>query len=136
MVNPAGETPTWQGRGARTEVNLSGSAPIPGLPTGIRFDGPTVGEPNVAYTFTIFVDPVDVTLPITYHIEHTDLTAPIEASLSTRAIYLKNRMWSTEGVKVITVTATNVLSSVVGTHRITIESSESKIYLPLVLRNG
>ncbi len=120
VVNPAGETPTWQGRGARTEVNLSGSAPIPGLPTGIRFDGPTIGETNVAYTFTIFVDPVDVTTPITYHIEHTDLATPIEASMDTRAIYLKSRVWTTPGVKVITVTASNDAGNAVGTQTILI----------------
>jgi hypothetical protein len=66
------------------------------------------------------VDPVDVTPPITYHIEHTDLATPIEASLNSRAIYLKNRVWTTPGVKIITVTASNDAGSAVGTHTVLI----------------
>ena len=120
ILTPSGGTPTWQGRGARTEVNLSGEAGVPGLPTLVTITGPTIGEPNVAYTFTIIVDPVDVALPITYTIEHTDLATPIVASMNTRAIYLKNRLWTTTGTKVITVTATNAVGSAMGVYTITI----------------
>ncbi len=129
VVTPSGAVPTWQGQGSRTEVDLSGDAGVPGRPTGVRFDGPTVGEPNVAYTFTIFVDPVDVTTPITYHIERTDRATPIEDSLDSRAIYLKNCVWTTEGVKVITVTATNGVGSATGTHTITIGAvAEAEVF--------
>lgn len=130
VVTPSGSTPTWQGRGSRTQVNLSGEAGVPGAPTAVTITGPAIGEPNVAYTFTIVVEPSDVTLPITYHVEYTDLETPIEASLASRAIYLKDRVWTTPGIKVITVTATNAIGSAAGTHTINIGgAAEPEVFI-------
>ena len=123
-LTPDSGTPTWQGRGNRTEVNLSGSGTIvPTPPSSVNIGGPTVGYTNEHYTFTITVDPIDVTTPLTYVIDYTDLEgAPLEATLG-RNIVLKNRTWATTGTKVITVTASNDLGSAVGTHTITISDA-------------
>jgi hypothetical protein len=120
-VTPTSGTSTWQGRGSRTEVNLSGGGiPGPVAPSGMTIGGPTVGEPGGGYTFTITVDPIDVTTPLTYVIDYTDRQdPPLQASLG-RNIVLKNRVWSDPGPKIITVTASNEAGSVTGTHTITI----------------
>jgi hypothetical protein len=120
-VTPTSGAPTWQGRGSRTEVNLSGGGiPGPVAPSGMTIGGPTIGEPGVGYTFTITVDPIDVTTPLTYVIDYTDRQdPPLQASLG-RSIVLKNRVWSTLGPKVITVTASNEAGSVTGTHTLII----------------
>jgi hypothetical protein len=128
ILTPGGGSPTWQGRGSRTEVDLSGQYAEPGAPALVNILGPDIGETNKSYTFTIIVDPADVVLPITYTIEHTDLETPIEATLSTRAVYLRNRTWTTPGTKVITVTASNSVGSAVGTHTIEIVTIEPEVF--------
>ncbi|MBN1889863.1 MAG: right-handed parallel beta-helix repeat-containing protein [Thermoflexales bacterium] len=109
---------TWQGRGSRTEINLSGTAG-PVAPSAVRIAGPINGQPNVPYTFTITVDPVDVTTPLDYVIERTDVTQPVTASLG-REIVFRNVSWATEGPKHITVTASNEAGDAVGTYTIAI----------------
>jgi hypothetical protein len=122
-VTPASGSPTWQGRGSRTEVNLSGSGtPVPTAPSGVNITGPTVGEPGVGYTFTISVYPVDVTTPLTYVIRRTDSSTPVTGEYG-RVINYSNVAWATTGVKVITVTASNDLGSVTNTHTITISEA-------------
>lgn len=119
VVTPSGSTPTWQGRGARTQVALSAGLPGPVAPTAVTIDGPTVGAPGVYYTFTIAVDPLDVTTPLTYVIRRTDVVTPVTEPLG-RLIVFRNVRWTATGVKVITATATNEAGSMTGTHTITI----------------
>ncbi|HNT74577.1 MAG TPA: hypothetical protein PKH77_06125 [Anaerolineae bacterium] len=119
VVTPSGGAPTWQGRGARTQLALSGDMPGPVAPTAVAIDGPTVGAPGVYYTFTIAVNPLDVTTPLTYVIQRTDVVTPATASLG-RLIVFRNVRWTTTGVKVITATATNEAGSMTGVYTITI----------------
>jgi hypothetical protein len=119
VLTPDSGTPTWQGRGSRTEVNLSGSAPGPVAPSAVNISGPTVGAPNEYYTFTISVDPIDVTTPLTYVIRRTGSATPVTGQYG-RTINYHNVAWSTLGTKVITVTASNEAGSMTSTHTITI----------------
>ncbi|MBN1873870.1 MAG: hypothetical protein JXA33_06540 [Anaerolineae bacterium] len=119
VVTPSGSAPTWQGRGSRTEVDLSGGLPGPVAPSAVNISGPTVGAPGEFYTFTISVDPLDVTTPLTYVIQRTDATTPLTAELD-RVINYHHVGWTTTGVKVITVTVSNEAGTMTGTHTITI----------------
>ncbi|MCP4539363.1 MAG: hypothetical protein GY832_19680 [Chloroflexi bacterium] len=115
-------TPTWKGRGSRSEINLSSSGdPVSNAPSAVNFDGPSVGGPGVGYTFTISVNPIDVTMPLTYVIQRTDLVTPVTGLLG-RVINYTNVAWATTGVKTITVTAENSSGIVTGTHTITIST--------------
>ncbi len=111
--------PTWNGRGSRTEINLSGtSGPV--APNGVVISGPTVGEPGTAYTFTITVNPVEVATPLTYTIWRTDASSPLVAGGLGRIVNYHDVTWDTTGTKIITVTATNEAGSITGTHTIEI----------------
>lgn len=122
VVTPSGGTPTWQGRGVRTELDLSGGLPGPVAPTAVTIGGPTIGSPGTLYTFTVEVDPLDVTTPLTYVIQRTDVTTPLIAPLG-RLINFYNVGWDIPGVKSITVTVSNEAGSMTGTHMITITES-------------
>ncbi len=132
-LTPSGSA-TWQGRGSRTEINLSGDFAVPGAPTAVNISGPTMGQVNTLYTFTITVDPIDVTTPLTYTIERTDRATPLVASLD-RSIVL-SVTWATPNTKVVTVTAENDLGSARNTYTIEISEAGSgyKIYLPAVMK--
>ncbi|RME45196.1 MAG: hypothetical protein D6796_10810 [Caldilineae bacterium] len=110
---------TWGGRGSRTQVNFTSSGQQPGAPTEVVISGPTTGQPGTPYTFTITVNPADVTTPISYTITRTDAGAPLTASLG-RVVNYRNVQWATTGTKYITVTADNGLGVVTGTHTIVI----------------
>ena len=110
---------TWGGRGSRSQVNLTSTGQQPGVPTEVVITGPTTGQPNTPYTFTITVNPADVSTPITYTIYRTDVGTPLTASLG-RVVAYKNVQWTTTGTKRITVTANNGLGVVTGYHTIQI----------------
>lgn len=94
----------------------TGSDPL----TAVDVTGPITGTTNGTYTFTASVSPTTAAAPIIYTWEATD-KAPFVSSggISQNHIY----HWGVEGTKAITVTAYNLLGSVMGTHQITITYS-------------
>ena len=110
---------------ATRNITISEST-VPGAPITVTIAGPTTGRTTGSCTFTITVDPPDVTLPLTYSLDYTDKGDPPGVmQLGSRTIPWSNRNWSTPGPKVITVTAANDAGSAMGTHTIMI----AKVFL-------
>ena len=99
-------------------------------PSAVNVDGPTAGTVDTAYDFPITVDPIDVTLPISYSLIHSDMASPWSGILPTRAFTTPGQSWETPGTKTITVTAKNLHGTAVGTHTIVInEAAGTKVTL-------
>lgn len=99
-------------------------------PSAVNIDGPTSGTVNADYKFQISVDPISVTLPISYSIIYTDQASPWSGILPTRAFTTPNQSWGTPGTKIITVTAKNFHGTATGTHTIVInEAAGTKVIL-------
>lgn len=119
-------TPTPTGMPTNTPTPTN--PPAPTL-VSVGIAGPTTGVVQAGYIFTATVSPITATLPITYSWQATrQLLVTHAGGLSDTVTFA----WSTLGPQAITVTATNVGSTVTDTHVITISH---RIYLPLVLRN-
>ncbi|MEJ2211496.1 MAG: Ig-like domain-containing protein, partial [Anaerolineae bacterium] len=112
-------------------------------PFGVRIEGPSSGTPGISYTFTTTVlGPA--TTPLTYTWEATDqlsVTQFAHPALTHTVPFT----WTTDGLKWITVTVSNVQGIVSETQVITIglpggslagRQFASRIYLPLLLRLG
>jgi subtilisin family serine protease len=134
ILNPPGGI-SWDTTGVKTIIvtatngyglitgthTITISADVPITPTAVTVTGPTTGQPDELYDFLITVDPEDVTTPISYFVDYTDLGSPLSGPLNRRTITLRNRSWSTTGTKAITVTASNETGvTVTGTHTIVI----------------
>lgn len=87
-------------------------------PTDVMIIGSTTGVIDSSYVFTATVSPATTTLPIDYVWQATDNSLEIhtDGGLSDTVVL----DWDTRGMKAITVTATNIVSTVVATHAITI----------------
>ncbi len=86
-------------------------------PANIFISGPTTGVIRTGYSFTATVGPITTTVPITYYWQ-TAGQSPVThtGGLSDTVAFT----WNAAGVQVITVTATNPLGVITGTHAITI----------------
>ncbi|MEM7033620.1 MAG: hypothetical protein AAF629_28995 [Chloroflexota bacterium] len=90
--------------------------------TDITFTGPTTGFTGVPYQIDFEIDPVAVTLPITYNISITDEASPVVKVVESRFSNIVH-MWSTAGTKTIEVTADNGLSTRTESYQIEIEQA-------------
>jgi subtilisin family serine protease len=120
-------------------IVITDAVPSVVAPVTVTITGPETGEPGVPYTFTVTVDPEDVTTPITYEVQYTDGSAPMgPLSLNQRVVNTPGITWATTGTKTIWVKASNEEGFAIGTREIGIgeESVEPQtIFLPLVIRN-
>ncbi len=112
--------------------------------TALSIAGPTSGTLTTAYRFTATVSPVTATTPITYvwYTEQSNIgkrqasnikrdssnmigqtSKPVTLSHVSGITDTAAISWTTSGVHVITVTATNALNAVSATHTITIVSA-------------
>ncbi len=99
-------------------------------PSAVNIGGPTAGTVDTPYDFPITVDPLSVTLPISYSIIYTDQASPWSQILPTRAFTAPDQTWSTPGTKIISVTAQNLHGTAVGTYTIVIsELAGTKVTL-------
>ncbi len=88
--------------------------------------GPTSGKPYLAYAFTASVTPLTATLPVTYVWQASGYpTITQTVGLSDTQTF----SWATNGSKVVTVTVSNLVSSLVRKLEILIEPY--RIYFPL-----
>jgi hypothetical protein len=88
-------------------------------PTLAQISGPTTGLVDTTYVFTATVDPLSVTVPITYTWQATGhpAVAHVERLSVTDTVTFT---WASTGTKTITVTAQNVGGAVTSTHVVTI----------------
>jgi hypothetical protein len=102
----------------------------------VTISGPTNGDTNAPYTFTVTVSPISATHPIIYTWQVSDQTPVTHTNNLSDTIGFS---WSVTGTKQITVTAYNGITPVSDTHTITITANligdpPPKIYLPLILK--
>lgn len=92
--------------------------PIP--PTGVEITGPAQGATNRSYAFTATVTPPTATLPITYvwHASGQEVLSRVQG-LSDTAFFT----WTLPGSQIITVTATNIVDTVVATHTFAVDEA-------------
>ncbi len=85
----------------------------------VSITGPAGGVIQTSYTFTASVTPITSTVPVTY-VWQASGQAPIThtGGLTDTVDFI----WGSGGVKAITVTASNLVNTVIGTHAITIEA--------------
>jgi hypothetical protein len=115
-------------------ILITDTAPAPVAPTALAITGPETGQPGELYTFLVTVDPADVTTPLYYTLDYTDLADPLAVPLNRRQFYLRNRTWITPGTKVITVTAINkTFVRVVNTHTIVISDVVPTLTAPMTV---
>ena len=154
IVSPPGGI-TWDSTGAKTvrvmATNESGTVtgthtilitdtmPTAVAPETVTVDGPASGQIGLSYTFTVTVDPENVTLPISYEVQYTDGTAALGPfSLDQRIINTPDVTWASAGTKTVWITATNEQGFAVGAHEIVIGEEPVDgvtVFLPLVLSN-
>ena len=83
----------------------------------LRIEGQVSGHAHATYPFTATLTPITATQPITYVWQATDQIPIAQTNgISNTAVFT----WTTPGVKTLTVTATNVGSTVSITHQIEI----------------
>ena len=91
-------------------------------PTTVTISGPTTGLKGTNYTFTATVSPMTTTLPITYVWEASDQHTVTHTGGLSDTMSLA---WSTEGQKVIIVTATNAGNMVTDTHAVNLNQTDA-----------
>jgi hypothetical protein len=86
-------------------------------PDSVAISGPSTGIPQNNFFFTASVSPTNTTQPITYTWTGSDQAVITHTSgITDMAVF----QWPISGTKIITVTASNDLSTVTATHLITI----------------
>ncbi|MGD2148925.1 MAG: PKD domain-containing protein, partial [Anaerolineae bacterium] len=88
-------------------------------PASVQIDGPTEGGAPTTYSFTATVDPITVTVPLTYTWEATGQSAVTHAA-SLTATDRVSFTWATTGTKTVVVSAGNDGGAVTCTHLVTI----------------
>jgi uncharacterized repeat protein (TIGR01451 family) len=104
---------------------------LPAPPRSVAVTGPREGVVGRAYDFTATVGPVTTTLPLTYTWRATERYTNTHADQSSLqdVTYM---YWFTPGVKLITVTVTNITGTVTGTHAITISQPAYSLTVHIV----
>jgi hypothetical protein len=100
-------------------ITITALPPAPVAPSAVVVSGPLSGTANTQVSFNAQVEPISVTLPITYTWQATEQTPVTHTGLNTRTDEV-NFVWLSSGVKIITATATNGAGTVTDTHTITI----------------
>ncbi|MCP4539359.1 MAG: S8 family serine peptidase [Chloroflexi bacterium] len=109
--------------GTHTTVIIN-AAPAAVAPVTATITGPQTGQLGVPYTFTITIDPVDVTMPITYEAQYTDGSSPLGPfSLPQRVVNTPSITWTIPGTKTVWVKASNEEGFMTGTHEIVISEA-------------
>jgi uncharacterized repeat protein (TIGR01451 family) len=104
---------------------------LPSPPRSVTVTGPREGMVGQVYNFTATVGPVTTTLPLTYTWRATERHTNTHASQSSLqdVTYM---YWFTPGVKLITVTVTNITGTVTGTHAITVSQPAYSLTVHIV----
>ena len=92
--------------------------------------GPDSGLIGVKYRFDFYVLPVDAAVPINYSFKITDDSRVVDATFDSRHVYIE-RVWVTNGLKRLEMTADNGFSSTTVSIDILIE--EPSMFLPFVI---
>ena len=138
--------PLAGGQGIRTSSTSASSGVIGTLGAGttssfsglyqsaisVTIEGPSTGDEDDFYTFTVRVTPAETATPITYALTVTDYTPTTEA-FDSSAISI-NLKWTEPGLKIVTVTVTTGLATVTATHQIQIGAPSLKLFLPIIER--
>jgi hypothetical protein len=85
----------------------------------VSITGPAGGVIQTSYTFTASMAPVTSTVPVNYVWQASGQTPVTHTGGLSDTV---NFTWGSGGVKAITVTASNLVNTVTGTHAITIEA--------------
>jgi PKD repeat protein len=88
-------------------------------PALVAISGPVAGLVDATYSFTATVDPITVTMPMTYTWQATGQPAVTHAGSLTVTDSV-SYTWATTGTRIITVTARNGGGAVTSTHSVTI----------------
>lgn len=118
-----------------TAKNLIGSTvdifslPVYVPPASLELTGPEVGDVKGNYTITATVNPITTTVPMTYvwTVNNEILIVNTSGVFDTATFH-----WEKPGVRLISVSASNLVGSVVDTWSITIYI---RVYLPINMRN-
>jgi hypothetical protein len=112
-----------------------------GVPTGpsdVAISGPTTGVVQAGQTYTATVSPIMATRPITYVWQATNQSQETHpgGGLSDTVHFT----WNVTGTQAITVTATNVISTVANARVVTVTDAPPgpetyPVYLPIVIKN-
>ena len=124
------------GNGDGESICDIGSYELEGLwisPTLVTITGPGNGFVAQSYSFTATVEPISTTLPLTY-VWEADGQAPI--TYTSGLTDTNSFIWDLPGTQIITVTASNLGSSVTDTHVIMISPPIYNTYLPLVIKSS
>lgn len=99
--------------------------------SGVTIQGPITGSVQTDYTFTAVVTPISATQPITY-VWQTAGQPPVThtGGITDTAVF----SWSASGAQVLTITASNSVSSATASTTVTILGPQYLIYLPLVIK--
>ncbi len=121
QVRAAAE-PVGLGAGVPGEIAEVVAEPI----TAITLNGPDTGDVSAVYTFTVEIEPVQVSEPITYTWEATDQETLINIGGASDTVTFS---WESRGSKTISVTASNEISSLTAVQTIAI-SGTGVLYFP------
>lgn len=94
-------------------------------PYSSRVAGPTVGKPGISYTFTGTVVALTALSPITYHWTATDQAGQDHVGIISDTITL---MWSTPGMKQVTLTVDSALGRSIYRYMIDIQMDSPILY--------
>ena len=93
---------------------------VPVPPTQVEISGPAQGATNRSYAFTATVTPPTATLPITYVWQASGQQVLTRTQGLTDTAFFT---WTLPGSQVITVTATNIVDTVVATHTVVVDEA-------------
>jgi hypothetical protein len=96
-------------------------------PVSVQLNGSSTGFSNQDYLFSTTIDPANLSGPVTFTWEATDLPPQFIAGDAGRNLSLS---WVTPGRKIVTVTVQNPGGSISTTHQIDIIQKGFTIYLP------
>jgi hypothetical protein len=118
--------------GMQSQTTTRNSALYLGLDS-VTLDLPETGSAGANVPITVIISSPNATRPMQYTIEATD-RQPASGTFPEGPNAVGNLLWNQPGVKTVTVTVTNGLSTVTDTKEITIESDGFNIYLPSVIK--
>lgn len=116
--------------GNRRVVTILNALPVR-PPSRVVITGPTIGASGADQRFIAAVDPLTVTVPLTYTWHATGHEPVIHTSLLSDTVSFS---WATSGPKTVTLTTRNAGGAATATHTITV-FEPATVYLPLVVRN-
>lgn len=141
------DEPLAEDEGIRTMSTTQALNVIPGMPSNttarnsvlylplrsVLLELPETGSVGMDVPISVTIASPNATRPMQYTIEATD-RQPNSGAFPAGANAVGNLVWNSPGVKTVTVTVTNGLSTVTDTKQITIEPDGFNIFLPAVIK--